>query len=65
MNNSYGWAMSETLSVNGFVWIEDLSKIDQDFIRNYDKDSDEGYILEVDVKYPKNLRDLHRDLPFL
>ena len=65
MNNSYGWAMSETLPVNGFVWIEDLSKIDQDFIRNYDKDSDEGYILEVDVKYPKNLRDLHRDLPFL
>ena len=57
--------MSETLPVNGFVWIEDLSKIDQDFIRNYDKDSDEGYILEVDVKYPKNLRDLHRDLPFL
>ena len=26
---------------------------------------DEGYFLEVDVKYPKNLLSLHNDLPFL
>ena len=64
-NNLYGWAMSEPLLVNGFDWIEDLSKIDEDFIKNYDKDSDRGYILEVDVKYPKNLHDLHSNLPFL
>ena len=48
-----------------FDWIKDLSKIDEDFIKNYDKDSDKGYIFEVDVKYPKNLQDLHSDLPFL
>ena len=24
-----------------------------------------GYVLEVDVEYPKNLHDLHSDLPFL
>ena len=64
-NNIYGWAMSEPLPVNGFDWMEDLSKIDEDFIKNYDKDSDKGYIIEVDVKYPKNLRDLHSDLQFL
>ena len=64
-NNLYGWAMSEPLPANGFDWVEDLSKIDEDFIKNYDKDSDKGYILEVDVKYPKNLQDLHSDLPFL
>ena len=57
--------MSEPLPVNGVDWIEDLSKIDEDFIKNYDKDSDKGYIVEVDVKYPKNLYDLHSDLPFL
>ena len=45
--------------------MEDLSKIDEDFIKNYDEDSDKGYILKVDVKYPKNLHDLHIHLPFL
>ena len=39
--------------------------IDEDFIKNFDKDSDKGYILEVVVKYPKKLYDLHSDLPFL
>ena len=64
-NNLYGWAMSEPLPVDGFDWIKDLSKIDEDLIKNYDKDSDKGYILEVGFKYPKNLHDLHSDLPFL
>ena len=45
--------------------MEDLSKIDEDFIKNYDKDSDKGYILEVYVKYSKNLHELHSELPFL
>ena len=35
-NNLYGWAMSELLPVNGFDWMEYLSKIDEDFIKNYD-----------------------------
>ena len=64
-NNLYGWAMSEPSPVDGFGWIKDLSKIDEDFIKSYDKDSDKGYILEVDVKYLINLHDLHSDLPFL
>ena len=61
-NNLYGCAMSEPLPVSGFDWMEDLSKIDEDFIKNYDKDSDKGCILELDIKYPKNLSS---DLPFL
>ena len=44
--------------------MKDLSKIDEDYIKNYDKDNDKGCILEVDVKYPKNLHDLHSDLSF-
>ena len=65
VNNLYGWAMSEPQPVKGFEWLEDLSKIDEDFIKNYNKDSNKGYILEVDVEYPKNLHDLHNDLSFL
>ena len=46
-------------------WVKNLSKIHEDFIKNYDEDSDKGYILEVDVEYLINFHDLHSDLPFL
>ena len=66
-NNLYGQAMSQKLPVGSFKWIkkDDLSKFDGNFLKNYDENSDIGYILEVDAEYPKNLRKLHSDLPFL
>ena len=64
-NNLYGWAMSQKVPVNGFKWVEDTSRICEEFIKNYNKNNNKGYILEVDVKYPKKLHDLHSDLPFL
>ena len=42
-----------------------VSKFDDEFIKNYDEDSNRRYILEVDAEYPKNLHNLHSDLPFL
>ena len=30
-SNLYGWAISEPLPVNGFDWVENLCKIDEDF----------------------------------
>ena len=33
-NDLYGKAMSEKLPVDGFEWIEDISKLDEDFIKN-------------------------------
>ena len=40
-----------------------MLKFNEEFIKNYDEGSDSGYILEVDVEYPKNY--MHSDLPFL
>ena len=65
VNNLYGWAMSQKLSVSNFDWIEDTSQFHQDYIKNYNEESDEGCFLEVDVQYPEKLHDLHNDLPFL
>ena len=65
-NNLYGWAMSQKLPVNGFMWYNDyLSDFNEDFIKNYNENSDEGYFLEVDTEYPKQLWSSHKDLPFL
>ena len=57
--------MSQKLPVNGFKWVNDISGINEEFIKNYDENNDQLYILEVDVKYPKKLHDFHSDLPFL
>ena len=62
-NNLYGWAMSQKLPVSGFKLKKNMSKFTKEFIKIYDEDSDKGYILEVDVNYPKELHDLHSDLP--
>ena len=66
-NNLSGSAMSQKLPVRNFKWIEkgDISKFNEDFIKNYDENSDKGYIFEVDVKYPEKIRMLHSDLAFL
>ena len=41
------------------------SKFTEEFIKNYNEDSDKRYILNVDVEYPRKLHDLHSHLPFL
>ena len=65
INNLYGWAMSQKLPVNNFECIEDTSQFNEDFIKNYNEESDEGYFLEVDVQYLEKLHELHNDLPFV
>ena len=64
-NSLYAWAMSQKLPIDSFKCKKNISKFNEDFIKNYDEDNDKGYILEVDVEYPKNLHDLHSNLPFL
>ena len=64
-HNLYGWAMSQKLPANNFEWIEDTSSYNEDFIKSYNEESDEGYFLEADIQYPEKLHQLHNDLPFL
>ena len=43
VNNLYGWAMSQKLPVNKFEWIKGTSQFNEDIIKNYNEQSDEGY----------------------
>ena len=50
VNNLYGWAMSQKLPVNNFEWIKDTSQLNENFIKSYNEESNEGYCLKVDVQ---------------
>ena len=67
VNNLYGWAMSQKLPIKGFKWVKQkkISKFNEDFIKKYDEDCKKVYFLEVDIDYPKELFNFHKDLPFL
>ena len=65
LNNSYGWVMLQKLSVSSFEWTKDTSQFNEDFIKNYNEESDEGYFFEVDIQYLEKLHELHNDLPIL
>ena len=60
MNNSYGWAMSEYLPYGRFKWLKNIDKFD---IMSISGKSSTGYFLEVDLKYPDELHELHNDFP--
>ena len=48
-------AISQKLPVNGFMWYTKCaSDFIEDFIKNYNEDSDEEYFLQVDIECPKN-----------
>ena len=66
-NNLYAWAMLQVLPTGGFEWVTDEQEI-----RNLQKKIEagklsdtalKGYILDVDMKYPKSLHPQHTDYP--
>ena len=48
-----------------FEWIEDTCGFNENFIENYNEESNEGYFVKVDFQYCEKLYELHNDLPFL
>ena len=64
--------MSQPLSTGEFKWvdIENLKQEARELKRTIDMmvrncNLGVGYVLEVDVKYPRELHDHHNDLPFM
>ena len=43
VNNLYDWAMLQKLPVNNFRRIKDSSQFHDDFLKNYNEESDTGY----------------------
>ena len=48
-NNSYGYEMSNFLATRGIKWIDPK----EFHLKKYTSNSWKGYVLEVDLKYPK------------
>ncbi|XP_068711268.1 uncharacterized protein [Montipora foliosa] len=61
-NNLYGWAMSQPLPKNEFFCLTE-HEIEELNVMSIPDDGEEGYILEVDIEYPKELHDLNSDYP--
>ena len=60
-NNLYGWAMSQPLPTGGFKWVD----VNPNEISELATRTDKGYLLEVDISYPKELHNSHNDFPFM
>ena len=53
--------MSQPLPTEGFRWVD----VSPDEIDELVSHKDRGYLVEVDVAYPRELHDYHSDLPFM
>ncbi|XP_072388760.1 uncharacterized protein [Diabrotica undecimpunctata] len=61
VNNLYGFAMQQLLPYGGFKWVDDVTSFD---VTSIPDNSDIGYVLQVDLSYPQELHDKHKDFPF-
>src|SRR6266536_357468 len=65
-NNLYGWAMLQHLPIGNFKWLAEYEfgnlklQLEKGSIKD---DADTGYMLEVNLKYPKELHPKHTDYP--
>ena len=57
--------MSQALPTGEFRWVKFGKRNPSTIIEELVMRKDRGYLLEVDVAYPKELHDYHNDLPFM
>ena len=60
-NNLYGWAMSQPLPTGRFRWVS----IEPNKVGKLAARTDKGYLLKVNVSYPRELHSSDNDLPFM
>ena len=60
-NNLYGWVMTQNLPTHGFKWIN----VDESSVLKLlgKKDTNQGFIFEVDLDYPRSLWKSYNDYP--
>lgn len=62
-NNLYGYSMCQSLPVSNFRFLSN-AEIESLNIKEVPDDAEYGFILEVDLVYPKKLHNWHNDYPF-
>ena len=62
INNLNSWAISKKLQVDGHECTKSTLRLNEDFIKSDDEEGNKRKILGVDVKYPKQLYRLSKDL---
>ncbi len=60
-NNLYGLAMTQKLPYSEPRWDDSIKTVED--VMNFNADGDYCCILDVDLEYPKELHDEHRDYP--
>ena len=61
-SNLYGTCLSNLLPVNEFKWL-DSNEIQSIDWQSIDENANQGYILEVDLRYPEGLHESHAEFP--
>ena len=55
--------MSQFLPTGGFHWVENTEQFTEEYIKQLSDIANKGYMLEVDLEYPKELHDAHDQYP--
>ena len=64
VTNLYGYTMSDYLPTGGFKWLDNPNNYINNMNELYkDIDTNISYILEIDLEYPKELKDKHIEIP--